>query len=263
MMKSRAMKLSRILSRRESCSTLNKPHPRASATPARATGRIGSRNLTATVSITTRVRLVNQRLLLLSSRGRRGAMISQRATSSRTAAKTERRMVCSICIQRPLFAPVTQVLKTGMLAEKGQADGADRAVSLFADDQFGVALVPLGARAVPFATLLAVDRLAVDEHDHVGILLDGAGFAQVAHHRALVGAFFQLTVELGESHYRHTQLLGQRLQGLGDLRNLLLPRFDAGTRLHQLQIVDDDQPDIMLALQAPCLGAQLQNADGR
>src|SRR6185369_12512296 len=152
-----------------------------------------------------------------------------------------------------LFVSVTQVFKAGMLTEKGQADRADRAVTLLADDQFGVALMSLGAGTVTFAAILAVDRLAVDEHDHVGILLDGARFPQVAHHRALVGAFFEFAVELGKSNNRYAKFLGQRLQGLGNLGNLLLTRFDAGARLHKLQIVDNDQTDIMFALQAPRL----------
>ena len=55
---------------------------------------------------------------------------------------------------------------------------ADRAVALLGDDDLGGAL--LGG--------LVVDDGAVEEHDHVGILLDGAGFAQVGHHRPLVAA---------------------------------------------------------------------------
>src|ERR1035437_9590602 len=141
--------------------------------------------------------------------------------------------------------PVTQVFEAGVFAEKGQIDRADRPVTLFADDQFSTALMVLGTAAVPFAALFTVDRLAIDKGDYVGILFNGARFAQIAHHGTLVGAFFQFAVQLGQGDYRHTQLLGQRLQRTGYLRDLLLAGFRVGTPPHQLQIVDDDQADIM------------------
>src|SRR6185369_7908017 len=98
---------------------------------------------------------------------------------------------------------LAQVFEAGMFAEEGQVYRADGSVTLFADDELGIAVVILGAAVVPLAAMFAVDRFAVDEHDYVGILLDGARFSQVAHHGALVGPFFQFAVELGERNYRY------------------------------------------------------------
>jgi hypothetical protein len=75
---------------------------------------------------------------------------------------------------------------------------------VFADDDFGLALV---------RRVFVVDLVAVDEQDHVGILLDGAGLAQVGHDRALVGPLLEGAVELGQGDDRDVELLGQGLQG--------------------------------------------------
>src|SRR6185437_1992040 len=69
------------------------------------------------------------------------------------------------------------ILELDVLAEEGQLDGVDGAVALLADDDFGDALV---------VGFLVVDLVAIDEQDQVGVLLDRARFAQVAHHRTLV-----------------------------------------------------------------------------
>ncbi|MNO09283.1 hypothetical protein D3C81_2323450 [compost metagenome] len=53
---------------------------------------------------------------------------------------------------------------------------------MLADDQFGGASI--GAFGV-------VNLIAVNKQDQVGILLDGARFAQVSQYRALVAALFQ------------------------------------------------------------------------
>src|SRR5690606_21693493 len=68
------------------------------------------------------------------------------------------------------------VFELGVLPEKGQAHRTDRTVTLLADDDLGRALV---------RRIRIVNFVAVDEQDDVGILLDGARFAQIGHHRAL------------------------------------------------------------------------------
>src|SRR5690606_8306129 len=83
---------------------------------------------------------------------------------------------------------VGQVIEPRVLAEELELDRARRAVSLLADDDLGQSLV----RRI----LLVVVLVAVDEDDHVRVLLDRAGLAQVGHHRALVGARLQRAVEL-------------------------------------------------------------------
>ena len=66
--------------------------------------------------------------------------------------------------------------------------------------------------AMPFVrTLRVVDFVAVDEEDQVGILLDGTGFAQIRHHRALVRSLLQTAVELRQGDYRTCSSLASAL----------------------------------------------------
>ena len=61
--------------------------------------------------------------------------------------------------------------------------GARGAVALFRDDDLGLAL----AVRILFAVLvLVVVAFAVDERDHVGVLLDRSRFAQIGEHRLFV-----------------------------------------------------------------------------
>src|SRR3546814_12892604 len=89
---------------------------------------------------------------------------------------------------------VAQVVEARVLAEELELDRPGRAVSLLADDDLGQPLV--------LRVFLVVVLVAVDEDDHVRILLDGAGFAQVRHYRTLVGAGFQRAVEIGRASCR-------------------------------------------------------------
>src|SRR5690606_34703735 len=109
-----------------------------------------------------------------------------------------------------LIAARRQVLEARVLAEERQARGADGAVPLFTDDDFGNALV-FGFRVI--------DLVPVDEHDDVGVLLDGPRLTQVGVDRALVGPLLQRAVELRKRHYRTVEFLGQALQRAGNLRN--------------------------------------------
>ncbi len=97
-----------------------------------------------------------------------------------------------------------------------------------------------------------IDLVPVDEHDDVGVLLDGPRFTQVGVDRALVGPLFQRAVELRQRHHRTVEFLRQALQRAGNLRNLVGTVVTAGARdLHQLQVVDHDHADLaMLACQA-------------
>src|SRR6266498_3317291 len=65
-----------------------------------------------------------------------------------------------------LVAAAGQVLETGEPALERQLDVADGAVALLADDDLGDAGL--------LGLVLVVDLVAVDEHDDVGVLLDGA-----------------------------------------------------------------------------------------
>src|SRR3990172_9420356 len=86
-----------------------------------------------------------------------------------------------------LIATTGETFKAGVFADEGHANGPGRAVTLLADNDLGNTLVRR-IRLVVF--------LAIHHQDHVGILLDSAGFAQVGHHRPLVGAFLDLPRQL-------------------------------------------------------------------
>ena len=101
------------------------------------------------------------------------------------------------------------------------------------------------------------------EHDHVRILLDCAGFADVREHRAVVGAPRGRAGELLQRDHRHAQLDGQRLQCAGDLRDLLLTAAEVAGRAHQREIVDHDDVQAVLQLQSSGLGAHLGDGDAR
>src|SRR3546814_4222097 len=72
-----------------------------------------------------------------------------------------------------------------------------------------------------------------------------------------------LTRELRQRQHREVQLLGERLQAAGDLRDLvhaIFARLAAGA-LQELEIIDHDHADAALALQPPRTGAQ--RSDGK
>src|SRR5688572_29794332 len=73
------------------------------------------------------------------------------------------------------------------LAEEGEIDLANGPVSLFRYDDLGNAL----ARRIR-----VIDFVAVNEKDQVGVLFDGARFAQVGHHRPLVLARVDAAIQL-------------------------------------------------------------------
>ena len=81
---------------------------------------------------------------------------------------------------------VGQILEAGMFLDERELGGADGAVALFADDDLGGALFLDVRVAVGVAVLLG----AVDEHHDVGVLFEGAGFAQVGELWPVVGAGF-------------------------------------------------------------------------
>ena len=79
------------------------------------------------------------------------------------------------------------IVKFAEFAGKDQRDFAGGAVTVFADDAFGHTF---------FISIRVVVFITIHEHNQVGILLDGTGFAQVGHHGAFVGAGFNSTRQL-------------------------------------------------------------------
>ena len=71
------------------------------------------------------------------------------------------------------------------------------------------------------------------------------------------------TRQLRQSHHRNLKFTGKALERAGNFRNFLLTRFRAAARLHQLQIVDHDNGDIVLQLILTALAAHLGNGNTR
>ena len=103
----------------------------------------------------------------------------------------------------------------------------------------------------------------MEEHDHVGILLDGAGVAQVGQHGALVGALHVGAGQLGAGQQRHLQLQGDGLEAAGNLADLQLAVLVAAVRRHQLQIVDHNQVQLLVQHEPAAAGTDLGRGDAR
>ena len=132
-------------------------------------------------------------------------------------------------------------------------DFADGAVSVLGDNEIGDAL------AFGFGVVVI---FAVDKHDDVGVLLDGAGFAEVGEHGDGRGAGFDGAGELREGDNWDVEFAGHELEATGDFGDFL----DAvvvgaeGVAAHELEVVDDDEADAVLVGGAAGFGAHLEDA---
>src|SRR5438105_8389528 len=141
-------------------------------------------------------------------------------------------------------------------AEERELDAADGAVPLLADDDLGPALRLFLVRKVHL--------VAVDEKDHVGVLLDRARLAQVRHHGAPVVTLLDRARELRERDHRHLELLGERRERARYLRALGRAVLALRARRHELQIVDDHQAELrVLALEPPRARAHFERIQCR
>ena len=52
----------------------------------------------------------------------------------------------------------------------------------------------------------------VQQHNDIGVLFEGSGFAQVGHLRSVAGALLGAAIELGDGDHRDLELLGQQLE---------------------------------------------------
>src|SRR5579863_1374087 len=95
-----------------------------------------------------------------------------------------------------------EVLETHELLDIHERNLAGRAVALLAHDHLYHAF--LLARLVVLGP--------VQQKYRIGILLDGAGFAQVGQARAMVLAIFRTAVNLGESDDRNLELTREKLE---------------------------------------------------
>ena len=126
-----------------------------------------------------------------------------------------------------------------------QFDVVGGAISLLGHDDLGLALDPFAVFIVALVILLAVH-----EHHHVGILLDGARLPEVVEPGPVVARGLRLTVELGQAEHRDIELARHHLQPAGDPGHLLLSWVPRIVGLDQLQVVDHDQRQLLLPLEA-------------
>ena len=131
-------------------------------------------------------------------------------------------------------------VKTGVPAVPSQVDGAGLAVAVLGDDALG--------NVVLFGILVVIVVAVEKEHD-VRVLLDGAGFTQIREHRALILARFVGTRELRQADDRNVELLGHDLEHTAHVGNrlraaLVRPAVTAAGRLHELQVVNDDEAEV-------------------
>src|SRR6266403_540673 len=140
--------------------------------------------------------------------------------------------------QAQLAAPlVGEIAELGVLSVELEPERAGRTVALLGDDQLGEPAVLL---------LRVVHLVAVDERDQVGVLLDRARLAQVAHvGPALVGV----------------ELLGERFQAVADLADLEVLAVRGRVAVRELEIVEHDQVEPVLGLEPPAARLDLQDRD--
>ena len=85
----------------------------------------------------------------------------------------------------------------------------------------------------------------------------------VGHLGLIAGALLGSAVELGDGDDGDLELLGEQLEGAGELRDLLLARLHALARAHELQVVDDHETQVVLLLEPQRLGADLGHREVR
>src|SRR6266566_4457051 len=143
-----------------------------------------------------------------------------------------------------------------------QLHGAGGAIALFADDHLRDALDALVRLGIDRAV---VELLSIDEADDVRVLLDGPGLAQVGElwPAVLASPLLGRARKLRDRDDGHVELLGERLEGAGDVGDLLLPVLDVAGPLHQLQVVHDYERNVVLGLQPACLRAHRQRRERR
>src|SRR4051794_791149 len=102
------------------------------------------------------------------------------------------------------------VFELGELSEERETHAADRAVAVFADDDFRSPGL-LGLRL-----LLVVDLGAIDEHDEIRVLLERARFTEVGELRTVIRPRFRRAAQLGERDDRDVQFLREDLHRSGN-----------------------------------------------
>ena len=96
-----------------------------------------------------------------------------------------------------------------------ELDFSDGAVAVFGDDEFG----DISRDEVVF--VLDIIIRAMEKHDHVGVLLDRARFAEVGEDGTRIITTGDGAGELSEGDDRDFQFAGELFQAAGDFRDFL------------------------------------------
>jgi hypothetical protein len=98
----------------------------------------------------------------------------------------------------------------------------------------------------------------VHEADDIGVLFDRARIAQIRQRRAFVFVLFDVVGELREGQDGDVEVLGDGFKAVDDFRDLdgaVLSGLRGVRAAQELQIVDDQEANAVLALQVPGPGA--------
>ena len=144
-----------------------------------------------------------------------------------------------------------KILETREFTTKSQTYDTGWAIPLFGDVNFSDAL--LGA------LFGIIDVIAIDQPDHIRVLFNSPGFAQIGQLGFRRLTLLYRPAELRERHHRDIQLFGQGFEGTSNARNFLLATPSTATYLHQLQVVHDDEGEVsQFYLQAPRFRTDIQ-----
>lgn len=138
-----------------------------------------------------------------------------------------------------------------------ELDFADWPVAVLGEDELG----DVGGDEVIVVLFVVVG--AVEEHDKVGVLLDGAGFAEVGEDWAGVVAAGDATRKLSKSNNWDFEFASKCFEATGDFGDLLdaVAGVAIGT-LEELEVVDDDHANIVVMGGAASFVAEFENGHG-
>ena len=165
--------------------------------------------------------------------------------------------------QRLIFGvDLRRTLEPCEALKEGQSDVPSGAIALLGDEE--IDRMGLHRLSCVGEFLFLFGRL-VEQPDDIGILLDGTGFTQIRQTGFAILVLLEFAVELGQHDDRHVQLLGQSLHTVGDVGDFLLAVVLGllGVRMHQLEVVDDDELDLVLLPHPSGPGPELENGKPR
>ena len=143
-----------------------------------------------------------------------------------------------------------EVSEGGGFANEYHLHRAGLPIAVFGNDQLGESSILVSG---------IVHLFAVDEGNHIRVLLDASAFAEVGKLRTVVASTsLRIAGELGQCDHRDLQLFGELLESTADSRDLKVPILVLATCLHELEVIKDEQREPLLRLQATRLGGDLQ-----